>query len=146
MPPGLVDELTLEKHLADRGTSRIEQRALADFIERGELDRHLRRMRVRYRARRNALVAALQESLPGAEIQGVAAGLHVSVVLGAGHSEQAIRREADARGLAFETLSDFRADAPDEPATLVLGYAPMSEPSLRAGVAELAQAIAAASG
>ena len=146
VPPGLVDELTLEKHLADRGTSRIEQRALADFIERGEHDRHLRRMRVRYRARRNALVTALQESLPGAEVQGVAAGLHVSVVLGAGYSEQAIRREAGARRLALETLSDFRPDAPDEPATLMLGYASMSEPSLRAGVAELAQAIAAASG
>jgi len=34
--------------LADRGTARIEQHAFADFLTRGELDRHLRRMRARY--------------------------------------------------------------------------------------------------
>ncbi|HEY3549608.1 MAG TPA: hypothetical protein VGK69_00925 [Gaiellaceae bacterium] len=32
---------------------RLEQRAFADFLLRGELDRHLRRMRLRYRRRRD---------------------------------------------------------------------------------------------
>ena len=144
-PTWLVEDLWHEKHLSDRGTSRIEQRALADFIERGEYDRHLRRMRVIYRSRRNTLVAALEEAFPASAIHGVAAGLHVNVVL-PGHSEQAIRREATARRIAFETLADFRADAPDEPATLMLGYAQMSEWALRAGVAELAAAIAVTAG
>ena len=53
-----------EKVLADRGTARIDQHAFADFLERGELDRHLRRMRARYRARRDALVAALARGAP----------------------------------------------------------------------------------
>ena len=101
VPPQLVDELSLENHLSDRGTSRIEQRALADFIERGEHDRHLRRMRMVYRARRKALVTALAEHLPGAEIHGVEAGLHVNLVV-SGHSERAIRREAAARRIVFE--------------------------------------------
>ena len=39
-----------EKRLADHGTARIEQHAFADFLARGELDRHLRRMRARYRS------------------------------------------------------------------------------------------------
>jgi DNA-binding transcriptional MocR family regulator len=43
------------------GTSRIEQNALADFLERGELDRHRRRMRVRHGGRRDAFVEALME-------------------------------------------------------------------------------------
>jgi len=43
---------------------RIEQHALADFIVRAELDRHLRRMRLRYRARRDLLLAALAERVP----------------------------------------------------------------------------------
>ena len=41
-----------------------------DFLARGELDRHLRRMRVRYRARRDALVEALAEELPEATVHG----------------------------------------------------------------------------
>ena len=44
----------------------LDQLALADFIARGELERHLRRMRLRYRERRDALVEALSRSLPEA--------------------------------------------------------------------------------
>ena len=42
----------------------LEQLAFADFLDRGELDRHLRRMRARYRRRRDALVAALRRACP----------------------------------------------------------------------------------
>ena len=55
-----------DKYLADMGSPRIDQHAFADFIARGELDRHLRRMRARYRARRDALVEALRVELPEA--------------------------------------------------------------------------------
>ena len=73
-PPWLLEGVTHEKLLADRGTARIEQHAFADFLDRGELDRHLRRMRMRYRKRRDALVEALTETLPEAAVSGVAAG------------------------------------------------------------------------
>ena len=53
-PSWLTGELTYAKGLADGGTPALEQLALADFIARGELDRHLRRMRLRYRRRRDA--------------------------------------------------------------------------------------------
>ena len=48
-PPVLVDGLTDAKLAADHGSPVIDQLALADFIGRGELDRHLRRMRPIYR-------------------------------------------------------------------------------------------------
>ena len=51
VPGHLGEAIRHEKYLADQGTSRIEQGAFADFLQRGELDRHLRRMRSRYRAR-----------------------------------------------------------------------------------------------
>ena len=50
LPPSLVDAVREEKLLHDQGTARIEQLAFAHFLARGELDRHLRRMRTRYRA------------------------------------------------------------------------------------------------
>jgi DNA-binding transcriptional MocR family regulator len=61
VPPSLLEAVTHEKLLADRGTARIEQHAFADFLDRGELDRHLRRMRARYRSGRDALVEALAQ-------------------------------------------------------------------------------------
>jgi GntR family transcriptional regulator/MocR family aminotransferase len=140
VPAALLEPLRGEKLLADLGTARIEQHAFADFIARGELDRHLRRMRGRYRARRDALVAALAEALPEAEIGGIAAGLHLTVRLPAGHDDTAIRAEAGRRRIVFNTLSDYRTD-PSDPPTLMLGYAQLPEPAIRAGVKELAAAI-----
>jgi len=58
VPERLTAELTAAKALDDLGTPVVEQLTLADFLERGELDRHLRRTRAVYRARRDALVAA----------------------------------------------------------------------------------------
>ena len=52
VPPRLLDAVADEKDLDDCGTARIEQQAFADFLARGELDRHLRRMRAQYRRRR----------------------------------------------------------------------------------------------
>ncbi len=150
VPPSLVQAVTHEKLLADRGTARIEQHAFADFLTRGELDRHLRRMRARYRARRDALVQALAEALPETSVRGVAAGLHVTVQLPDSDSdsdnERRIRDEARHRRIEFETMSDFRSDGSGRPPALLLGYAQMSEPAIRAGVRELALAVQAARG
>jgi GntR family transcriptional regulator / MocR family aminotransferase len=135
VPADLVDRVTAEKMLADRGTSRIDQLAFADFLARGELDRHLRRMRTRYRARRDALVEAIGEFLPEAEILGIAAGLHATVRLDV--DEDALRAEAAERRIAFETMRDYEAGD----GTLLLGYAPLPEATIRAGVRELGAAI-----
>jgi GntR family transcriptional regulator/MocR family aminotransferase len=141
VPAHLREAVSHEKLLADRGTAGIEQHAFAHFLARGELDRHLRRMRVRYRRRRDALIDTLTEVLPEASVRGVAAGLHVTVQLPDGDSEQAIREQASERRIELETMSDYRAEAREGPPTLLLGYAQMPEPAIRAGVHELATAV-----
>ena len=144
VPPSLLQAVSHEKLLADRGTARIEQHAFADFLARGELDRHLRRMRARYRSRRDTLVDALTRALPEAAVRGVAAGLHVTVQLPDGDSEQTIREQAHLRRVELETMADYRPDARGRPPVLLLGYAQMPEPTIRAGVHELAEAVRAA--
>jgi GntR family transcriptional regulator / MocR family aminotransferase len=144
VPSALVGAIREQKLLSDRGTAGIEQLAFAEFLRRGELDRHLRRMRARYRARRDALIDALAETLPEATISGVAAGLHVTVSLTDADDDDAIREQAGLRRIAIETLSDFSAGAPAQAPTLMLGYAQMSEPAIRAGVHALADAILSA--
>ena len=144
VPPSLLQAVIHEKLLADRGTARIEQHAFADFLTRGELDRHLRRMRARYRSRRDALLEALTEALPDTTPSGVAAGLHVTVQLLAGDDEQAIREEARHRRVEIETMTDYRPDLAAGPPALLLGYAQMPEPAIRAGIHELGEAVRAA--
>ena len=144
VPPALREAVVLEKELADRGTAGIEQHAFADFLTRGELDRHLRRMRARYRTRRDALIDALADTLPQATVSGVAAGLHVTVRLPDGDDEQAIREQALLRRIEIETMGEYRAHVAPRPPALLLGYAQMPEPAIRAGVRELSEVVRSA--
>jgi GntR family transcriptional regulator/MocR family aminotransferase len=144
VPQSLLQAISQEKLLADRGSARIEQHAFADFLTRGELDRHLRRMRARYRRRRDALVDALTEALPEAIVRGVAAGLHVTAELPDAVDERALQAEARDRRVELETMAEYRPDITRGPTVLLLGYAQMPESTIRAGVEELARAIRAA--
>jgi GntR family transcriptional regulator/MocR family aminotransferase len=142
VPAHLVDAVRTEKLLADRGTGRIEQLAFAEFLTTGHLDRHRRRMRLRYAARRSALIGALAAELPEATVRGIAAGLHVTVQLPEGDDERAIRAEAQARRIACAAMSDY--GVADGPPTLMLGYGHLPEPAVAPGVRGLAEAIRAA--
>ena len=142
VPSRLLDAVAEEKRLADRTTAQIDQHAFAHFLTSGELDRHLRRMRVRYRSRRDALVEALADELPEARVEGIAVGLHATVWLPDGDDERAIAEEAARRHVAIEVMADYRTGMAGAP-TLLLGYGQIAEPSIRPGVAALADAIRA---
>jgi GntR family transcriptional regulator/MocR family aminotransferase len=141
-PERIAADLVAAKERDDLGTPIVEQLALADFLERGELDRHLRRTRGVYRRRRDALVAALAAELPDWEPTGIAAGLHLVALLPPGSDEGAVLAAARERGLALAGLGDHTV-APRPPA-LLLGYGRIAEPAIAAGVAGLAAGYAAA--
>ena len=131
VPPALLESVRAEKDLADCGTARIEQYAFADFLSRGELDRHLRRMRARYHRRRDLLVEALAENLPEATVRGIAAGLHATVQLPDDYDEQLIIDEAHRRGIRLSTMRHHSGSSRDpDPPTLLLGYANLPEPAI----------------
>ena len=75
-PPRLTENLTRAKQVADRGSSGLDQLALALLIETGRFDRHLRRVRAEYAARRDILIQALANHAPRIPLTGLAAGFH----------------------------------------------------------------------
>jgi GntR family transcriptional regulator/MocR family aminotransferase len=136
LPSDLVAQLHADDATSPPGTPpTIDQLALADLIERGELDRHLRRQRHRYRKRRDALLAAIAGHLPGLEVRGAAAGLFAVLGLPAGADENAVVVAALARGVALEPLGAAGRSG------LVVGYANLPEAGAAAAVAALAAAI-----
>jgi GntR family transcriptional regulator/MocR family aminotransferase len=141
VPPRLLDTVTGEKDLADCGTARIDQHAFAGFLSRGELDRHLRRMRTRYRRRRDLLVAALADALPEATVRGIAAGLHATVELPDGDDERAILEQAHRRRIDLTTMGSFWTAPGSGPPTLLLGYGQIAEHAIAPAVRALTDAV-----
>jgi len=74
-PSWLTWPLISAKSVEDRGSEVLGQLALADLITRGEFDRHVRRMRLRYAQRRRALLAALSGHVPAVKLHEDPAGL-----------------------------------------------------------------------
>jgi GntR family transcriptional regulator/MocR family aminotransferase len=141
VPTRLLNAIRIELMRAGDGAQRIDQHALARLIATGEFDRHLRRMRLKYWKRRNALLNAIGRELPQATVLGVSAGLHASVQLPDYYVEQSIKEAARLRGIAIGIESEYRATGRKRPPTLLLGYARHTEDVIETGVRELAVVI-----
>jgi hypothetical protein len=129
VPPALVAPMHGELRRWSEGPPRIDQDALAELLRSGAYDRHLRRMRRLYRDRRHRLLSRLATLLPGLEVEGAAAGLHITLRLPddvdeAG--EAAILAALRRRGLATEGLGRYSATATG-PRRLFLGYGRLAE-------------------
>jgi GntR family transcriptional regulator / MocR family aminotransferase len=134
-PPRLAATLAGVKDLTDRGTPGLDQLALALMIETGRYDRHLRRMRAEYAARRDVLVQALAGHAPSVRLTGLAAGFHAVAHLSAGTAEQDVIQEARSRSVGLYGMSTYRSDHSPHPPQLVLGFGNTSQRAIQTGIA-----------
>ena len=141
LPVSIVDEFALELSSAMRQVSGIDQLAFADFLKRGEFDRHLRRMRTIYRGRHDLVVSTLSKKLPKLAVSGLAAGLHVTISLPSHELADGVRMNARRLGVAIETLSQHTFPASSGPAGIIVGYGALPEPALQIAIEHLVQAI-----
>ncbi|MGH2892387.1 MAG: PLP-dependent aminotransferase family protein [Solirubrobacteraceae bacterium] len=141
LPRDLVEPFAEAKLRADRGSPILDQLTFADFLSRGQFDRHLRRMRPVYRSRRDALLAALAAHVSDLEPAGIAAGLHLVAWLPVDLPEAAVIQAAATEGVAVAGVSPYRI-APSPRGGLIFGYSNLSERAIADGVARLGRAVA----
>jgi GntR family transcriptional regulator/MocR family aminotransferase len=134
LPEDLVDRVATIKDEMDRGSPNLEQLSFADFLSRGEFDRHLRRMRPIYRARRDTLLRALREHLPELRPVGASAGLHVVAWLPVGVDEAALIDRAATQGVALTGVTPYHRVRPDGPGGLIFGYGMPTESEIEEGI------------
>ncbi len=141
VPPELRRPLVVVKHLR-AGVSSIDQLVLADLIERGDYDRHIRSARTLYRRRLDRLVDVVETSAPWLSASPTRAGLHLPCWLADdGRSESAIVTDAAEHDIG---LFGFRAhwvgEARDE--GLVLGFGRVPEHGFGAALERLGSFLA----
>jgi GntR family transcriptional regulator/MocR family aminotransferase len=139
-PSHLVGELRVQHAITRAMPSVLTQAAYASLLERGEIDRHLRRTRRRYHARRNVLIEALERWLPDARVGGASAGLHLIAWLPDTADEAAISDAAAGHGVAIHTLHRDCAVVGSRPPALLLGYGLITEQAIPTAIRELARA------
>jgi GntR family transcriptional regulator / MocR family aminotransferase len=140
LPRDLIEPFAEAKLLADRGSPILDQLTFADFLSRGQFDRHLRRMRPMYRSRRDALLTALARHLPELEQTGIAAGLHLVAWLPQALDEATVIVAAAREGVAVAGVSPYRL-SPAPRGGLIFGYSNLNERAIADGITRLARAV-----
>jgi GntR family transcriptional regulator/MocR family aminotransferase len=114
-----------------------DQVAFAELLRSGAYDRHVRRMRARYRMRRERLVRMLAERAPAVTPSGAAAGLRVLLDLPRrGPTAAELCDRAAAQSLALYPVEDRNA--------ILVGYGALSEFDAEAGLEALCDLLAEA--
>lgn len=141
VPSQLASTARTAQQLRHRGVAMFEQLATAEFMDQGHFARHLRRMAVRYKARRNTMVAALERQFSDhVTLVNRAGGLHVLARFkNLGRNVDLARRAIDA-GLRPAPLSGQYV-APSQDQGLLMSFTNVPEEHADQIISTLADAI-----
>ena len=138
-PSQLAEAVAAEKEMSDRGSCTIDQLALATLLTTGRYDRHLRRMRTVYAARRTALTGAFAVHAPGVQLTGLAAGFHAVASLPSSADEMAVIAATRERRVGMHGMGGYRGNPGiAAPPALVMGFGNVRERAIEPAVAAVA--------
>lgn len=135
LPRPLVEQCRELKRLGDHHTDSISQLALMRFVESGELERHILRMKKLYRRRRDTLLEML-DALFGDRVRicGGAAGMHVVAGFeGADFTPEFLSRVLDA-GLYLVPVEHHALVKDRHTGETLLGYAHLGPEEMERGL------------
>jgi len=115
------------------------QVSLQWMLTSGELQRHLRRVRLHHASQRDHLIGAIRQACADLEVRGTKGGLHLVLTLGRRELDRKLAKELRARGVVLQTVSDFGGDT-DE---VLIGYGHMDSSDARTAAGLLSDACAA---
>lgn len=141
--------MVLPRHLSERFyrqfdfyTSTVatgQQLVVRAFMETGDFERHLNRMRRIYKAKHDFFLKELKKRSWVCKVRGENAGLHLVVDVDSVYSEEELLKLALERGVRIYGMSSYRIGAATqkEPVTLLLGFGGLTEEELLEGLAVL---------
>jgi GntR family transcriptional regulator / MocR family aminotransferase len=140
LPPALVGPVAALRKVDDLHAPATDQIALAQLLVSGAYERHIRRMRARYHARRDRLVALLAERAPELTPVGISAGLRVLLELpDGGPSAAQLAARASERSIELFPVGAFHHHSRPVRDGIVLGYGALPEHGFDAGLRALGE-------
>lgn len=147
LPAALAEEFYKRLGFYACTVSNLEQYTLARFISAGHFEKHINRMRNRYKLKRDLILEEMERGglLRVAEIQEEDAGLHFLLRVRTDASSEEIVRQAQQNGVRVTSLSDYYREAPPQAASaFVISYSEIPDSKIPEAVARLTRAVLAA--
>ena len=142
IPPAFCEDLLAFKKSIHMSTAVLEQAALARFIREGYFERHVGRMKKRYRSKMLGLTRALKEHFGDrVEISGNKTGMHLMARFSGVVFDDRLKHAIEAANLVVEYLDDYSLSSSEPKESLILGYGNLSEAEIDEGVTRLSGVI-----
>lgn len=145
LPSEHWDKARMLKAQMSNGQAWLEQAAMTDFLGQGHFYRHLRQLQLTYKARRDCLVAALNEAFQCPVLSGTASGLHLTWRLPQNSAPASVvQMQSREKGVGVYSLRsgasfDFDVTAKDD--VLIFGYSSIEERDITKAVGILRQVL-----
>lgn len=144
-PSSLRPALLAAKYLSDFHSDSVKQMAMARFIERGILAKHIRKINREYAMRCSLILAVLERHL-GRWLRAIpaASGIHLTAELIASRKAVDMERvvlEAEKHGVRVESLEKYYAHRPAK-AGLVIGYGRIPTDRIEEGLRRIGESFA----
>jgi GntR family transcriptional regulator/MocR family aminotransferase len=141
VPESLVDSFWRARLIIDGHFPILEQAVVADFILEGYFGQHIRRMRLLYEERQEALLEGAKGELKGLlKIPPCDSGMHLLGWLPEGLCDLQVAESAKAQGVYVRPLSWYRM-RDSEHSGLILGFAATNPEQIGRGIKRLSKAI-----
>lgn len=147
LPAALAEEFYKRLGFYACTVSNLEQYTLARFISAGHFEKHINRMRNRYKLKRDLILEEMERGglLRVAEIQEEDAGLHFLLRVRTDAASEEIVRQAQQNGVRVTSLTDYYREAPPQAASaFVISYSEIPDSKIPEAVARLTRAVLAA--
>ncbi|PEZ06349.1 GntR family transcriptional regulator [Bacillus sp. AFS018417] len=141
LPKALIEVYQQDYFFYTQTVSRIDQEIVKRFLEGGHWEKHIHKMRVVYRKKRDTLVSAISTYFPKyVEIIGQDSGLHILLRTNNGMAERELIERAAAYSIKVHPVSMYYDDVKVDNKTVLLGFAILSEEEIDKAVQLLAKA------
>lgn len=131
LPLPLLELYKKKSRFLNTTVSKVDQMIVQRFIEEGYYERHLNKTRALYKSRHDTLLNSLKPLSLRCRISGENAGVHFLLTFDKRNEEDLIR-EALEHNIKVYGLSEYYIDLPPkDQATILLGYANMTEENLQ---------------
>lgn len=135
LPKPLLEVYDQKSRFVNSTVSKVDQMIVQKFIEEGYYERHLNKTRALYKSRHDLLIEGLRPMMDICKISGEHAGVHLLLTFHNGMSEEELIQRAEAEDIRVYGLSDYCIQEKYEGnATILLGYANLSEEQIREAV------------
>ena len=141
-PPELIDAFTSAQTLLSQNVSPVLQKVLANFMQDGSFNAHIRKMRTLYRHRRDLLIASLERRASHMfELEPCRAGMHlIAWMRETSRDEMAAARSIWNSGIDCLPVSIYCDEQRLRPG-IMLGFACAPEDEIDGKVARMIQAL-----